>query len=125
MSNTLTGTVKQILDEQSGSGRNGTWRKREFILETEGKYPKPVCLVQWGDEIDATDMREGERITAIEYYERYLTLGGPYASSICWCSSLFASVPGCGRRVSSSCATAASGERSGSVNPVCERACCR
>lgn len=64
MSNILTGTVKQILEEQSGSGRNGTWRKREFILETEGKYPKPVCLVQWGDEIDATALREGERITA-------------------------------------------------------------
>ena len=64
MSNTLTGTVKQILDEQSGSGRNGTWRKREFILETEGKFPKPVCIVQWGDDIDSADLRVGERVTA-------------------------------------------------------------
>ncbi|HKK07476.1 MAG TPA: DUF3127 domain-containing protein, partial [Gemmatimonadota bacterium] len=47
----LTGTVKQVLEEQSGEGRNGPWRKQEFILETEGDYPKEVCIVQWGEKI--------------------------------------------------------------------------
>lgn len=60
----LTGTVKQILDEQSGTSKNGPWRKQEFILETEGKYPKPVCIIQWGDDIDTFALQEGERITA-------------------------------------------------------------
>jgi hypothetical protein len=29
----LQGRVIQILEEQSGQGKNGTWRKRDFILE--------------------------------------------------------------------------------------------
>jgi hypothetical protein len=60
----ITGTVTQILEEQSGQGRNGLWRKQEFILETEGEYPKQVCIVQWGDNIDKFGIREGERLTA-------------------------------------------------------------
>ena len=60
----ITGTIKQVLEEVSGAGRNGPWRKQEFILETEGNYPKPVCLVVWGDNIDQFAIREGERVTA-------------------------------------------------------------
>jgi hypothetical protein len=60
----INGRVIEVLDEQSGEGRNGPWRKREFILETEGSYPKKICIVQWGDEIDQTNVVEGEQITA-------------------------------------------------------------
>jgi hypothetical protein len=60
----ITGTVKQVLDEVSGEGRNGPWRKQEFVLETEGQYPKPVCIVVWGDNIDQFRIEEGERLTA-------------------------------------------------------------
>ena len=60
----ITGTVKQVLEEQSGTGKNGPWRKQEFILETEDRYPKPVCIIQWGDDIDEFDVQEGERLTA-------------------------------------------------------------
>jgi hypothetical protein len=60
----ITGTVTQILEEQSGEGRNGPWRKQEFILETEGDYPREVCIIQWGDKIDEFGVQEGERLTA-------------------------------------------------------------
>jgi hypothetical protein len=60
----ITGTVKQVLEEQSGTSQKGPWRKQEFILETEGQYPKPVCIIQWGDDIDQFAVREGERLTA-------------------------------------------------------------
>jgi hypothetical protein len=60
----ITGKVTQILPEQSGEGRNGPWRKQEFILETGGDYPKQVCLVQWGDAIDRAAVQEGETLTA-------------------------------------------------------------
>ena len=60
----ITGKVIQILEEQSGEGRNGPWRKQEFILETPGQYPKQVCLVQWGDAIDKANVQEGETLTA-------------------------------------------------------------
>lgn len=60
----ITGKVTQILEEQSGEGRNGPWRKQEFILQTEGDYPKDVCIIQWGDNIDQFAVQEGERLTA-------------------------------------------------------------
>lgn len=60
----LAGKVVQILEEQSGQGKNGPWRKRDFILETKGKYPKKVCITQWGDNIDQNSVSEGDEITA-------------------------------------------------------------
>ena len=58
----IKGTVKQILEEQSGEGKNGPWRKRDFILETPGKYPRKVCITQWGDKIDEADVQEDEAL---------------------------------------------------------------
>lgn len=60
----LKGTVEQILEEQSGEGKNGPWRKRDFILKTQGDYPKQICITQWGDNIDKANVQEGEEITA-------------------------------------------------------------
>lgn len=59
----LQGKVVQILDEQSGEGKNGSWRKRNFILEIPGKYPKKVCITQWGDNIDQQAVQIGMDIT--------------------------------------------------------------
>lgn len=60
----ISGTVKQILELQSGEGKNGPWKKQDFILETPGKYPKMVCVTQWGDQVDQSAIKEGETITA-------------------------------------------------------------
>ena len=60
----VTGRVVEILEEQSGEGRNGPWRKQEFILETEGTYPSKICLVQWGDDIEKFAVTEGEKLSA-------------------------------------------------------------
>lgn len=64
MSLEITGKVIEVLPEQSGTGRNGDWRKQEFILETPGQYPKQVCVVQWGDNIDKFGVTVGEELTA-------------------------------------------------------------
>lgn len=60
----ITGKVIKILEEQSGKGKNGPWRKRDFILETEGDYPRKVCITQWGDQIDKNSVTEEETVTA-------------------------------------------------------------
>ncbi|MDR4988428.1 MAG: DUF3127 domain-containing protein [Bacteroidales bacterium] len=59
----ITGTITGILEEQKGEGRNGPWRKQEFILETEGMYPRKVCIAVWGDKIDQFAIKEGEKVT--------------------------------------------------------------
>lgn len=60
----ITGEVVKVLEEETGTGRNGTWRKRSFVLKTQGEYPKEVCVIQWGDSIDKFAVRSGETITA-------------------------------------------------------------
>lgn len=59
----VKGKVTQILEEQSGEGKNGPWKKQDFILETQGKYGKKICITQWGDKIDQFNVEEGEEIT--------------------------------------------------------------
>lgn len=60
----ITGTVLSLLPLQTGAGKNGTWKKQEFILETPGQYPKKVCLSLWGEKVDETRLNVGEKITA-------------------------------------------------------------
>jgi hypothetical protein len=60
----ITGKVIQLLPLQSGEGRNGPWKKQEFILETAGQYPKKVCLTTWGDKIEQFALKENEVVTA-------------------------------------------------------------
>lgn len=47
----LKGKVIQVLPEQIGTGKNGEWKKQEIIIETEGQYPKKVCVSLWGDKV--------------------------------------------------------------------------
>ena len=60
----IEGTVTKVLNEVSGEGKSGTWRKREFILETDGKYPKEICVTVWGDMVDDVADITGQTITA-------------------------------------------------------------
>ncbi|MBO6575071.1 MAG: DUF3127 domain-containing protein [Rhodothermales bacterium] len=60
----LTGTVDQILEEQSGTSQRGQWRKQDFVLEIPGEYPRKVCITVWGDNIDRFALKQGERVTA-------------------------------------------------------------
>lgn len=47
----LKGKVIQVLPEQTGQGKNGDWKKQDIIIETEGQYPKKVCVSLWGDKV--------------------------------------------------------------------------
>jgi Domain of unknown function (DUF3127) len=60
----ITGTVVNLLPLQSGQGKNGVWKKQEFILETPGQYPKKVCLSLWGEKADEIKISTGDKITA-------------------------------------------------------------
>ena len=64
MSLQIDGKVESVGAEVGGDGANGPWRKQEFILMTDGDYPKPVALVVWGDNIDRFGISVGSEITA-------------------------------------------------------------
>jgi hypothetical protein len=58
----ITGTLIHMLPLQSGQGKNGTWKKQEFVIETTDAYPKKVCLAAWGDKIDTSKFVIGQSL---------------------------------------------------------------
>jgi hypothetical protein len=58
----LTGTIASVLPEQTGTGKNGVWKKQEFILETEGQYAKKVCFSLWGEKADKNSLQVGTKV---------------------------------------------------------------
>jgi len=76
----IEGKLVKVLDVQTGEGRNGTWQKQEFVIETEDQYPKQICLQVWGDKVDAIKqfsigdkIKTGIDIESREYNGRYYT----------------------------------------------------
>jgi hypothetical protein len=60
----IKGRLIRKLPVQTGQGRNGEWKKQEFILEMEGTYPKKVCVSVWGDKVNMASFDEGSMLTA-------------------------------------------------------------
>jgi hypothetical protein len=58
----ISGKIIQLLPVQTGQGKNGTWKKQEFILETGDNYPKKVCIAVWGDKIDMGSFKTGDLV---------------------------------------------------------------
>ena len=58
----LTAKLIQLLPLQTGSGKNGQWKKQDIIVETEGTYPKKVCVSIWGDKINENNLKVGNML---------------------------------------------------------------
>jgi Domain of unknown function (DUF3127) len=56
----LTAKLTQLLPIQTGSGKNGEWKKQDIIVETDGQYPKIVCVSIWGDKINEGQLQIGK-----------------------------------------------------------------
>jgi len=59
----LTAKLIQLLPLQSGAGKNGEWKKQDIIVETDGQYPKKVCISIWGDKINDQQLTVGNHLT--------------------------------------------------------------
>src|SRR6218665_4193892 len=75
----VKGKVVQLLPLVTGQGKNGTWKKQEFILETQAQFPKKVCVSLWGDKAELYQLEIGSVVTASievesrEYNKRWYT----------------------------------------------------
>lgn len=78
----IEGKVFQILPEQSGTSQASgkTWRKQNFVIETEEQYPKKIVFNSWNDTVDIIkNMTIGDKIKisfraeSREYNERWYT----------------------------------------------------
>ncbi|GHT75254.1 hypothetical protein AGMMS50262_10010 [Bacteroidia bacterium] len=55
----LTAKLAQILPAETGMGKNGEWKKQSIIVETDGQYPKKICITAWGDKINPSQLQIG------------------------------------------------------------------
>lgn len=69
----------QVLPLQSGTGRNGEWKKQDIIVETGDQYPKKICISLWGDKFQNVPLNTGEEykidfdVESREYNGRWYT----------------------------------------------------
>jgi hypothetical protein len=58
----ISGKIIELLDLKSGDSANGEWRKQEYVLQTDGQYPKKICFMAWGEKIEQFSIQEGETL---------------------------------------------------------------
>ena len=61
----LTAKLTQILPIQTGTGKNGEWKRQDIIVETDGQYPKKICVSAWGDKINENQLQIGNQLRIV------------------------------------------------------------
>lgn len=75
----LKGKIIKELPLVEGQGKKGSWAKQDYVLQTEGQYPKSICFSVWGDNIDKLNISLGDEVTVSielesrEYNSKYYT----------------------------------------------------
>ena len=75
----ISGKIIRVLSLQQGEGKNGPWKKQEYVIETTDKIPRKVCFSLWGDKIDQFRLTEGAEaevsfdVESREYNGRWYT----------------------------------------------------
>ena len=58
----ITAKIIQLLPLQTGTSKNGEWKKQEIIVETDSQFPKKICLSVWGDKIKDDILQVGAKL---------------------------------------------------------------
>lgn len=62
----LKAKLIQVLPIVSGQGKNGEWKKLDFVVETDAQYPQKVCFSLWNDKIDESKLQIG-KVLSIDF----------------------------------------------------------
>lgn len=77
----IEGKLIKHLETQTGEGKNGSWQKSAFVIETpDAKYPKIISFQTWGDMVSESqavapgaDVKVSFDIESREYNGKYYT----------------------------------------------------
>ena len=69
----INGKIIERLPEKSGESANGTWRKQEYILETNNQYPKKTHFCIFDELYSGTNPDEASQAgkAFINYLSRF------------------------------------------------------
>ena len=58
----VRGKIIVVQPIQMGEGKNGTWKKQEYVIEYDrnAQYPRKMMFNLWGDRIDQFNIQEGQ-----------------------------------------------------------------
>ena len=59
----LKGKIIKLLPLQTGQGKNGEWKKQDYVIETDGQITRKVCFNLWGDKIGQFKLQENDTVT--------------------------------------------------------------
>lgn len=60
----ISGKIIEVLPLQEGQSGDCNWKMQSFILESEGQFPRMVCIDIWGDKIDFLELTSGDEVKA-------------------------------------------------------------
>ncbi len=75
----ITGKIVKILPPQMGHGKNGEWKKQEFVIQQDGPYAKNACFTIWNNKVDLDGFEEKQKVKVSftpesrEYNNRWYT----------------------------------------------------
>ena len=61
----VKGKIIAALPIQTGEGKNGVWKKQDYVVEYEqnSQYPRKLMFNLWGDKIDQYNIQEGQSLS--------------------------------------------------------------
>lgn len=80
----IQGKVSLVSPLQTGEGRNGQWKKQDFILETDGQVSRKINFSVWGEKIDQFKLNSGETVTVFFDLESREYNGKWYTDAKAW-----------------------------------------
>ena len=60
----VKGVVTTVIPVQTGEGKNGMWKKQDYVIEYDqsSQYPRKMMFNLWGDKIDQYNIQEGQTL---------------------------------------------------------------
>lgn len=80
----IYGKIVAVLPTETGHGKNGTWEKQRYILETHTQYPKKICFDLWGGKIKQYEVHEGDEVIVSYDIESHEWNGNWYTDVKAW-----------------------------------------
>lgn len=82
----VQGTIIETLQPMSGTSKAGkTWKRQDYVLETQDQFPRKVCFSVWADRINPSNLQNGNFVTVtVDIESREGSNGGWFTSVQAW-----------------------------------------
>jgi len=60
----IKGKLLEVLEAREGEGKNGKWKRQDFIIETLEEYARKICISNWNDKVPLESLNPGTQLTA-------------------------------------------------------------